>query len=336
MRTAARLGLYGVGLAVAFGGAFAAAGAAVPQSTVERWTDEARGHTMDDSDRARPGTTAPAHGATGEGHADHEAAATGHDGVRGVALAEAGYVFGPVRAPATTGEAGTLAFEVRGPDGEPVTDFTGSHGKDLHLVVVRTDGSAFRHVHPTMDADGTWSLPWRWDAAGTYRVYADFVPGTDGPLTLTRTVEVAGEVRPVPAVPTAATSVDGYDVRLSGDLVAGTASELELTVSRGGEPVEELQPYLGAFGHLVALREGDLAYLHVHPEGAEPAAGDLSGPTIRFVAQAPTAGRYLLYLDFRVGGTVRTAPLVVDAAGPGADPPSGEPGPHAGADDHDH
>ena len=27
----------------------------------------------------------------------------------------------------------------------------------------------------------------------------------------------------------------------------------------------DLQPYLGAYGHLVALRDGDLAYLHVHP-----------------------------------------------------------------------
>ena len=41
---------------------------------------------------------------------------------------------------------------------------------------------------------------------------------------------------------------------------------LTLTVTKDGQPVTDLQPYLGAYGHLVALRAGDLAYLHVHPE----------------------------------------------------------------------
>jgi hypothetical protein len=84
-----------------------------------------------------------------------------------------------------------------------------------------------------------------------------------------------------------------------------------------------LQPYLGAFGHLVVLRQGDLAYLHVHPMGAEPGPGATSGPTIDFMSSAPTAGRYLLYLDFKVDGRVHTARFVLDAgpapaAGPSA------------------
>lgn len=45
---------------------------------------------------------------------------------------------------------------------------------------------------------------------------------------------------------------------------------LTLSVAKGTHPVTDLQPYLGAYGHLVALRQGDLAYLHVHP-GAFPA-----------------------------------------------------------------
>ena len=74
-----------------------------------------------------------------------------------------------------------------------------------------------------------------------------------------------------------------------------------------------LEPYLGAFGHLVALREGDLAYLHVHAEGDEPQARDTAGPEIGFAAEAPTADRYLLYLDFQVDGQVQTAEFVIDA-----------------------
>ena len=47
---------------------------------------------------------------------------------------------------------------------------------------------------------------------------------------------------------------------------------LTARVTRDGEPVTDLEPYLAAYGHLVALREGDLAYLHVHPDG-EPGDG---------------------------------------------------------------
>jgi hypothetical protein len=308
MNTATRLGVYGVGLAVVFGGAFVAADAVVPDSIVANWTEEARGHEMS--------TSTTGHGAE-PGHGGHTSTAqTGTETpVPGVTSAQGGYLLSPVTAPRAVGEAGELSFQILEANGEAMTGFATSHGKNLHLIVVRTDGTQFRHVHPTMAADGTWSLPWDWAAAGTYRVYADFVPEGDadaGTLTLTRTVEVAGELTPAPAAPNDTASVDGFTVELTGDLVAGASSHLTLSVSKDGEPVTNLQPYLGAFGHLVALREGDLAYLHVHPEGEEPAAGELSGPEIEFVAEAPTPGRYLLYLDFQVDGKVHSAPFVVD------------------------
>ena len=84
------------------------------------------------------------------------------------------------------------------------------------------------------------------------------------------------------------------------------------SVSRDGQPVTTLEPYLGAFGHLVALRDGDLAYLHVHPHGDAPAAGETSGPEVVFEATIPNPGRYLLYFDFQVDGQVHSAPLVLD------------------------
>src|SRR5699024_2851382 len=118
---------------------------------------------------------------------------------------------------------------------------------------------------------------------------------------------------PAPATePVTETTVDGFDVSVEGDLTAGEASQLTMTVTRDGEPVTELEPYLGAFGHLVALRDGDLSYLHVHPHGDEPQAGETSGPEIVLEATAPTESRYLLYLDFQVDGEVHTAPLVTD------------------------
>jgi hypothetical protein len=243
----------------------------------------------------------------------------------GLSLSAYGYVLSPVSAPRAVGESGTLSFQILDKAGKPLLDYQASHEKELHLIVVRSDGTRFRHVHPTLDkATGTWSIPWQWDAAGTYRVYADFVPAVEnGPdsVTLTGTVDVAGEFTPAPATASSATDeVDGFKVSTDGKLVAGSMSDLTVKVTRDGKPVTTLQPYLGAFGHLVALRVGDLAYMHVHAQGDAPKPGDTAGPQITFGAEAPTAGRYLLYLDFQVDGQVHTAAFVLDAAhGDGTD-----------------
>lgn len=303
MNAPTRLGLYGAGLAVAFATAFAVAGALVPPSAVTAWADGA--HSQPHSGRDDMGMGASEHGS---------------DELKGQSLSAHGYVLSPITAPRTTGEQGPLSFRVETTAGTPVTAFATAHDKQLHLVVVRADGTGYRHVHPTLDrSTGTWSIPWRWETAGTYRAYADFA--TSGPgaqsATLTRTVEVAGSYVPVASTPARTDTVDGFVVAVTGDLTAGTSSPLTVSVTRGGRPVTTLQPYLGAFGHLVALREGDLTYLHVHAEGDQPEPGQTAGPSIAFAAEAPTAGRYLLYLDFQVDGQVHTATFVLDAA-PGA------------------
>lgn len=301
MKAAARLGAYAAGLAVVFTGAFAAAGAVVPKETVATWTQQAEGtqHTDSDQDPVEPTT---------DNHAGHTP--------QGVTMEKNGYVLQEINAPGVTGVAEELSFMITGPDGNPATAFETSHEKDLHLIVVRSDGTGFRHMHPVLDATGRWSLPWQWEAAGTYRVYADIIPAGAGEnLTLTRTVEVAGDFDPAAPEVSVTDQVDGYQVSLEGDLVAASTSELTISVTRDGQPVTTLEPYLGAYGHLVALRAGDLAYLHVHPEDVEPAAGEVSGPRVEFETTAPSPGRYYLYFDFQVDGQVRTAQFVLDAAG---------------------
>ena len=316
MNAPTRLGLYGAGLAVAFATAFGVSGALVPPSAVTAWADQSHSQAHPGGDGMKMGSTAPV-----------------SDDLKGLSLSAHGYVLSPISAPRTTGEPGRLSFRVETAAGAPVTSYATSHDKQLHLVVVRADGNGYRHVHPTLDrSTGTWSIPWRWDAAGTYRVYADFAAtGPDAQAaTLTRAVEVTGSYTPVTTTPARADAVDGFDVAIKGDLVAGTSSRLTISVARDGKPVTALQPYLGAFGHLVALREGDLAYLHVHAEGAEPKAGQVAGPDIAFAAEAPTAGRYLLYLDFQVDGQVHTAQFVLDAA-PGAPAGSHDAGASSGS-----
>ncbi|MFD0591940.1 hypothetical protein ACFQZ4_04690 [Catellatospora coxensis] len=155
--------------------------------------------------------------------------------------------------------------------------------------------------------------------AGQYRLFADFRPaGRDQGLTLGVDLPAPGAYQPA-ALPAAArtATVDGYTVTLGGDLVPGTSSKLTLTVARDGKPVTDLQPYLAAYGHLVALRDGDLAYLHVHPDGNPGDGRTSAGPQIVFHAEVPSAGAYRLFLDFQHNGVVRTAAFTA-VAGPAA------------------
>jgi hypothetical protein len=212
----------------------------------------------------------------------------------------------------TTAGRRQVAFTITDPHGEPLTSYDVQHEKQLHLIAVRRDLTGFQHVHPVL-TDGVW----RTDLAltpGDWRVLADFKPAGADPLTLGADLAVAGDYRPAPETQVSRTAhVDGYTVTLDGDLTGGEDAMLTLSVSERGEPVTDLQPYLGAYGHLVALRAGDLAYLHVHPDG-EPGDGSTQpGPDVVFHAEVPSAGTYRLFLDFRHGGVVRTAAFTVVA-----------------------
>jgi hypothetical protein len=134
-------------------------------------------------------------------------------------------------------------------------------------------------------------------AAGSYRVFADFSVG-GRPQTLADDLQVDGAFQAAPpAAPANVARADGYAVRLAeSPSRAGAESELTFTVTRNGRPVH-VDDYLGAKGHLVALREGDLAFLHVHPDADR----------LTFGATFPTAGRYGLFLQFKADGRVHTA-----------------------------
>ncbi|KMO73498.1 hypothetical protein [Mycolicibacterium chlorophenolicum] len=318
MNAAGRLAAFGAGLTVAFAAGYGVAAVVVPGTavTTEQQAATDADHTAIPGPAPMPASATPA----------------------GLSLAENGFELTPVQAPSVPGRQGILRLTILDPSGEPLTDYATVHDKQLHLIVVRSDGQHFAHVHPRLDVGtGAWSTPWTWSDAGTYRVFTDFQPvgAESAKLTLSRTFEVAGTFAPVQAAgPRTVADVGGYTVHLNGDVAAGASRQLTAHITRQGAPVTTLQPYLSAFGHLVALRDGDLAYLHVHPEGAEPSPNQNGLPAVAFAAEAPTAGRYLLYFDFQVDETVHTATFVLDAppgepAGPAAtSPPAGGHGGH--------
>ncbi|MFI5714968.1 hypothetical protein [Nocardia sp. NPDC051750] len=224
----------------------------------------------------------------------------------------------------------TLRFRIENGSGQPVTRYTANHEKDLHLIVVRRDTTAYQHLHPALGTDGTWSTPVNLDRAGDYRVFADFVTADGQPFTLGTELRVAGRYAPQPLPAPATTATVGeYTVELGGTLTAGQSADLTPTVSRGGTPVTDLQPYLGAYGHLVALRAADLGYLHVHPAGHPGDGTTPAGPGVTFAVTAPGAGDYRLYFEFRHAGAVHRAEFTVPVApaGAGADSPQPAPAP---------
>ncbi|SEC81177.1 hypothetical protein [Streptomyces sp. TLI_105] len=247
------------------------------------------------------------------GHEGHEEGAAASALPDGLQVSQDGYTLA-LETPAPAVGRSTLKFSVKDAAGKKVTAFTTEHGKELHFIVASRDLNTFRHLHPVKAADGTWSVDADLPAAGGYKAFADFkpaAPGAEG-VTLGADLAVPGAYapKPLPAVAPTAT-VDGYQVRLGGVLDPGKAGELKLTVTKAGKPVTDLEPYLGAYGHLVALRDGDLAYLHVHPNEGGP------GPDVSFTATAPSAGTYRLFLDFRHEGKVRTAAFTVKAGATG-------------------
>ena len=234
-----------------------------------------------------------------DGGGEHESSATPQ---RGLAVAQDGMRLVADRATFPRGRTSELSFRIVDDRGGAITDFDEEHERRMHVIVVRRDLTGYQHLHPRMAADGTWSVGMRLDAPGVYRVYADFTRG-DGPITLATDLTVAGASRAaeLPEPATVARAGD-YEVALSehGD-------DAVFTVGRNGAPVEDIEPYLGARGHLVVLREGDLAYLHVHPEDDATA-----GREIRFGVEYPSEGRYRMFLQFKHEGRIHTAAFTTE------------------------
>ena len=221
----------------------------------------------------------------------------------GLAVAADGYQLAVTDTTLTVGEATPFSFSVVDADGA-VRQFDEEGGVRMHLIVVRRDLTGYQHLHPTLEEDGRWQTKLTLPDAGVYRAYADFE--RNGRKTvLASDLFVAGQFTPatLPA-PVSSVDVDAYRIELDGHAEAGTETTITYKVSRAGKPVD-VDPYLGAAGHLVALREGDLAYLHVHPLAER--LGEIS-----FAATFPTAARYRLFLQFKDAGRVQTAALTLN------------------------
>jgi hypothetical protein len=178
--------------------------------------------------------------------------------------------------------------------GAPISGFETEMTKKMHLIVVKNDLSWFNHIHPTLGADGTFTVKAALPKPGSYKLYADYTP-TGGKQEVPQ-VEIATEGQApasaqaslVPDKPrgpwitkTFTSHPDGepevkggakYQVALMpmpAPLKAGQDSMLHFQIrDAGGKPLTDLQPYLGTLGHCVILSQDTTKYLHSHPMAA--------------------------------------------------------------------
>ena len=225
--------------------------------------------------------------------------------VGGLSLSSGGLTLAVENPERIAGRPEPLKFKITNADGVPITTFAVVHDRPLHLVVVRRDLTGFQHLHPTMAPDGTWSIGLTLNAHGSYRAIADFtavVGGSQVAVALGADLTVAGNYLPValPA-PVRQATTDNFQVTYEGAPRVESTQPLLMTVAGPDGKPAALEPYLGAYGHLVVLREGDVGYLHVHPDT------ELVGGKVRFWLAAPGPGRYRMFFDFQVAGRVHTA-----------------------------
>jgi hypothetical protein len=223
----------------------------------------------------------------------------------GLSLSADGLTLVPAGTTFQQGRRQKLSFRITGAGGAPVTTYAIVHDKPLHLIVIRRDLSGYQHLHPTMAPDGTWSIDLTLAAPGSYRAIADFtaiVGGQPVATTLGADLTVAGSYAPLalPA-PVRQVKIDNFTISYEGTPSTASTQPILMTVTAPDGKPAALQPYLGAFGHLVMVRDGDLGYVHIHPEA------QLADGKVKFWLAAPGPGTYRMFFDFQVAGQVHTA-----------------------------
>ncbi len=256
-----------------------------------------------DSDRV---VLSPAEDGAGHTHSGDAAAARVGDGTTPQAGGYRLRVLGGLPAP---GEPGELSFRILDRNGRALTSYTPEQTKDLHLYVVRSDLAEFRHLHPTLAPDGTWTARLSLATPGSYRVVAEFTPaeGDGTHVVLGDTVLVPGRWAPVSVADTSAGDDGVVAVVAPEELASGPDQRMTITVSDVDGAKVTLGSYLGTFAHLTGFHVESGAFVHAHPYGEPEPSED--GDTLTFHTEFEESGRYRFFMQVRVDGFLHQVPF---------------------------
>jgi hypothetical protein len=207
------------------------------------------------------------------------------------------------------------SFELR-----EVTDFDVQHEKLMHLFIVSQDLTEFAHEHPKLEAPGIFGLTYRFPRAGRYRIFADVAPRDAGGQMLSVPI-VVGEgggpfAAPAPVrVPTTRAALSTPE----GGLLRGRTAIVTATLTdEKGRPVNDLEPWLGALGHLLLVHQDGETFAHAHPDERERGVG--KDGRIPFLVRVSKPGPYKGWLQFQRKGKVETVEVSLTAVSSAAAP----------------
>jgi hypothetical protein len=200
----------------------------------------------------------------------------------------------------------TLTFRVIDPrSGELVKHFEIVHEKLMHLFLVSENLEFFLHDHPVLQADGTFILTVRLPFGGMYRMLADYFPSQSVPQLSVDTLFVSGAAEPAhlsaSVAPCKSANLTASLQTEPADVVAGLESRLLFTL----DPAEGLEPYLGAWGHMLAVSEDLVDLLHLHPFLTQGEGG------VQFNVIFPRPGLYRIWTQFQRKSVVNTVVFTV-------------------------
>lgn len=202
-----------------------------------------------------------------------------------------------------------LIFRVRDPrTGQIVTIFDVVHEKLIHLFLVSENLEFFAHVHPQFRSDGSFALMTSFPFGGMYRLLTDYYPRGATPQLTVATLYVSGSAPPTRIRADLSPShAENLSAALEIDppqALAGMETKLMYTL----QPADGLQPYIGAWGHMLAVSEDLIDMMHVHPFIAD------GGPHMQFNVLFPRAGLYRVWAQFQRLNTVNTTCFTVPVA----------------------
>ena len=201
------------------------------------------------------------------------------------------------------------------------------HTKPWHLIAVRNDLRWFSHVHPQPVGGGSYQADLTFPTGGDYTIFNDLKPTGGAAGVVPLHLVIAGPAT-TPVASDAGTTerrVGPLTITLAPPNAHVGATFLSISVARDGVPVTNLQPYLGALGHLVVIDQSVTTYIHSHPltEGATS-----GGPTVAFHTEFPAAGNYRAWFQVQYDGQVLTADFPISVAADTGDAPAMDAGMH--------
>jgi hypothetical protein len=202
------------------------------------------------------------------------------------------------------GQPATLRLMIHDPGGEMVKGFDTVHEQKVHLIIVREGLDQFAHIHPEIDPDGSMTTVFTFPSGGKYRLYSDHKPSGHAQATAIAELNVTGENPPAPElIPNTPGNVtgDGLNAHVSVEnaKMSGMASIVFTLTDSSGTAVADLQPYMGAMGHLVIISADGKQYVHAHPAEENTTDG-----TVEFETHLVMPGIYKGWGQFQRGGEV--------------------------------